>query len=122
MGQKMIEAAEELRRLKPIPDLLFDLFRAFPRNLLLSYFCATLFLGGFLALWLTQAGTKSFLAQAPLFETLLPVLRVPVCRSVCPSVHLSICRSVYASLWASLYVTCSLDLDLSLSLSLSRSL
>ena len=31
----------------------FDLFREFARNLLLSYFSATLFFRGFLALWLT---------------------------------------------------------------------
>ena len=38
-------------------NLLFDLLREFPRNLLLSYFWATLFFRGFLALWLTRAVT-----------------------------------------------------------------
>ena len=40
-----------------LSDLLFDLLWEFPRNLLLSYFWATLFFRGFLALWLTWAVT-----------------------------------------------------------------
>ena len=41
-----------------LSDLLFDLFREFPRNPLLSYFSATLFFRGFLALWLTRHVTN----------------------------------------------------------------
>ena len=49
-----------------LPDLLFDLLWDFPRNLLLSYFWATLFFRGFLVLWLTRAVTsedRNFLGE-----------------------------------------------------------
>ena len=56
VGPKVGFLVEGMR--KPTFGPTFDLFREFARNLLLSYFSATLFFRGFLVLWLTRHVTS----------------------------------------------------------------